>query len=247
MSELGALLTQDGIVIAAVIAALAGLMRGFTGFGSSMLMAPVFAILYGPATAVVIIITMDVIVSAQLVPRAVSEARWRFVLPMAAAAIAAMPVGGWILTSVDADIVTRGMAGLVLALVLVLASGWRYDGPRSLPLTLGVGALSGTLMASTSMGGPPVLVYMLTGRESARFNRANIIVYFALTGVALLCVMALSGFMSLRAAGTALVLTPVFALFTYFGARMFSRAEEAIYRRVALIFLAGVALYTLFR
>jgi hypothetical protein len=139
------------------------------------------------------------------------------------------------------------MAVLVLALVLVLATGWRYDGPRSLPLTLGVGALSGTLMASTSMGGPPVLVYMLTGRESARFNRANIIVYFALTGVALLCVMALSGFMSLRAAGTALVLTPVFALFTYFGARMFSRAEEAIYRRVALIFLAGVALYTLFR
>ena len=93
MSELGALLTQDGIAIAAAIAAIAGLMRGFTGFGSSMLMAPVFAILYGPATAVVIIITMDVIVSAQLVPRAVSEARWRFVLPMGAAAIAAMAVG----------------------------------------------------------------------------------------------------------------------------------------------------------
>ena len=247
MEELGSFLAQDGLILAAAVTAIAGLMRGYTGFGSSMLMAPVFAILFGPATAVVMIITMDVIVSAQLVPRALGEARWRFVVPMAGAAVAAMPLGAWILAALDAGLVTKGMAGLVLALVVVLASGWRYDGRRSLPLTLGVGALSGTLMASTSMGGPPVLIYMLTGRESARFNRANIIVYFAMTGLALICVMALSGFMTLRAAGTAPILTPVFALFTYFGARMFRHAEEKIYRRVALVFLAGVAIYTLFR
>ena len=39
---------NTGFWIAASVALLAGFMRGFVGVGSGMLMAPVFAILFGP-------------------------------------------------------------------------------------------------------------------------------------------------------------------------------------------------------
>lgn len=41
-----------GFAIALIIAIIAGLMRGFAGFGSGMIMAPVFAILFGPVETV---------------------------------------------------------------------------------------------------------------------------------------------------------------------------------------------------
>jgi uncharacterized protein len=58
-------------------------------------------------------------------------------------------------------------------------AGCRYEGEEKLLPTLSVGAVSGALMAATSMGNPPVLLYMLAGQDSAARNRANIIAYFA--------------------------------------------------------------------
>jgi len=37
----------------------AGLMRGFAGFGSGMLMAPIFAILFGPVEAVTMVAMLN--------------------------------------------------------------------------------------------------------------------------------------------------------------------------------------------
>jgi len=41
-------------------------MRGFAGFGSAMLMAPVFAILFGSADMVVTVVAIELVVSVQL-------------------------------------------------------------------------------------------------------------------------------------------------------------------------------------
>lgn len=41
-----------GFAVAAAVATVAGFMRGFVGVGSGMLMAPVFAIIFGPLQTV---------------------------------------------------------------------------------------------------------------------------------------------------------------------------------------------------
>ena len=99
------------------------------------------------------------------------------------------PIGAYFLGSVDPKFMSRVMAGIVLTFVLVLLTGWRYEGEKRLLPTLGIGAASGTLMAATSMGNPPVLLYMLSSRDSATTNRANIIGYFAVTQIVLLFVL----------------------------------------------------------
>ena len=61
-SARGAVCKDDGasrsLVIALGVTAVAGLMLGFAGVGSGMLMAPVFAILFGPIQTVAVIILM---------------------------------------------------------------------------------------------------------------------------------------------------------------------------------------------
>src|SRR5262245_21066223 len=63
---------------AGVTATAAGLMRGFAGFGSGMLMAPMFAILFGPIDAVTMVTMLELFVSIQLIPQVLKEIQWRF-------------------------------------------------------------------------------------------------------------------------------------------------------------------------
>ena len=57
------------LFVAAVLLFGAGIVRGFTGFGAALLLAPVLAYLFGAANGVAIIILLNMIVSVQLMSR----------------------------------------------------------------------------------------------------------------------------------------------------------------------------------
>jgi len=74
------------LLMALGIATAAGLMRGLAGVGSGMMMAPVFAVLFGPVDTVGIIILMELVVTVQLLPGTHRDIAWRTIGPMGAAA-----------------------------------------------------------------------------------------------------------------------------------------------------------------
>lgn len=233
------------LLYAALIVLAAGLMRGFAGFGSAMAMSPIFAILFGPAEMVIQVTMLELLVSAYLAPGALRDVDWRFVGPMSCAAILAMPLGAGILFWADPDVLTRAVSAIVLLFVVVLLAGWRYSGPKRLPITLGLGAVSGSMMATTAIGGPPVLIYMLSGPDKAVTNRANIIIYFGVTGIFLLAVMIWNGLAEPAGIVRVALLTPLFWAASYAGQRMFRQSSEKLYRRIAFLFLAAIGLYGL--
>ena len=238
---------SPALFIAMGVAAAAGLMRGFAGVGSGMLMAPVFAILFGPVQTVAIIILMEIVVTGQLLPGVRREIDWKVIAPMGIAAALLMPAGSWLLVTLDPDLIARGIALVVVAFSVLLMAGWRYEGEKKLWATLGVGGLSGVLMASTSLGNPPVMAYLLSSRDAAATNRANFTGYFAVTLVALIAMMAAAGLIDVDALWTAAILLPVFMVGAWVGSRLFRRSSEALYRRVALGLLLCVGLYGLLR
>ena len=238
---------DPALLIAVAVAAVAGLMRGFAGVGSGMLMAPFFAVLFGPVDTVAIIITMEIVVTGQLLPGVRREIDWRVVAPMGAVAALFMPLGTWLLLALDPDLAARGIALVVLAFSVVLLTGWRYEGEKRLAATIGVGALSGVLMAATSLGNPPVMLYLLSSRDAAATNRANFTGYFAITLVALILWMTFRELIAWQALRTTLILLPVFMLAAWVGSRLFRQSSEALYRRVALGLLVCAGLYGVLR
>ncbi|MCH7692465.1 MAG: sulfite exporter TauE/SafE family protein [Proteobacteria bacterium] len=240
------LLTTE-FLVASGAAVAAGLMRGFAGFGSAMVTAPVFAILFGPVETVAIIILMEIVVTVQLMPGILGDVEWRFVGPMAAAAALFMPLGSWLLVTMDPGIMARAMAAIVVAFAVVLMTGWRYRGGRRPLPTMVVGAVSGVMVAATTLGIPPVMLYMLSGRDTAARNRANVIGFFAITLTVLIALMSATGMMSWDAVWRAAMLMPGFMLTTWIGGRLFRQSSEHLYRRVALVFLLGVGVFGLLR
>ena len=236
-----------GFGVAAAVALLAGFMRGFVGVGSGMLMAPVFAILFGPLSTVGMVIMLDAFVTAQMLPSVHRQIEWRVILPMAAAAALLMPAGTWLLLSLDPRVMARCIAFIVLVFVLLLMTGWRYGGPKRLAATLGVGGLSGVLLAATSMGNPPVIVYFLSGPDTAAVNRANFTGYFAATLATVLVMMAARGLIDGATALRTALLLPVFAGAAWLGAKFFYKSTDRRYRQVALGLLLCVAVYGILR
>ncbi|NJO38027.1 MAG: TSUP family transporter [Rhizobiales bacterium] len=114
-------------------------------------------------------------------------------------------------------------------------------------MTMGVGALSGTLMAATSLGNPPVMVYLLSSRDRAEVNRANFTGYFAITLAALLILMAIQGLLTWRPVQLAALMLVPFMAGAWIGSRLFRKSSEGLYRRVALGLLLLAGLYGLLR
>jgi uncharacterized membrane protein YfcA len=239
---------NSGFLIAAIVSSVAGFMRGFVGVGSGMLMAPIFAIIFGPIDTVAIIIMMELAVTIQLLPGVKKHIEWRVIIPMGIAAVLFMPLGRWLLININADLMSRVIAWVVLVFVILLLRGWKYEGRKRLGTTIVVGALSGIMIAATSLGNPPVILYLLSSRtDYAVTNRANFTGYFAITLVALFCLMFATNMITGSDVLHASMLLPLFMLSAWLGSRYFKKSSEKTYRNVALTLLFGVAVYGILR
>ncbi|MBS0224394.1 MAG: sulfite exporter TauE/SafE family protein [Proteobacteria bacterium] len=241
-------LFAGGVWIPLGVTLVAGLMRGFAGFGSAMLMAPIFAILFGSAEMVVTIVAIELVVSLQLFPQVRRRADWKTLAPMSIAACIAMPLGVWALASVDKGTIVTAVSAVIVVFVLLMWSGWKYRGGRSTAATVAVGAASGAMMATTSVGGPPVLLYLLSGNDPPDVNRANIVTYCFLTQFLLIVIVLASGVAGWEALARAVVLFPLMIAGAWLGGRLFhGLASERLYRNVALGILLATGTFGLLR
>ena len=150
-----------GLLLAAVIAAVGGLLRGFAGTGNSMLMTPLYALIFGPVPTVAFIVLFDVAIAVPIMRHAFKLAKWRIVLPLAIASWVTIPIGTWLLLHVDPETIKKVMAAAVMIFAVVLLSGWRYRGNVTTPVTIGVGFLTGVSVGATALGGPIYNLYIL--------------------------------------------------------------------------------------
>ncbi len=234
------------LAVAMVATAIAGVMRGFAGFGTAITLAPVYSVLWGPAVGVPTMLLMEALIGSQLLVGAWQHVNRRVAFPMAIAACAMVPFGAWVLFVADPVALTRAMGVLVIVFGIALASGWRYRGSRPTPLTMAVGATAGLMKGSTGMSGPPVILYLLAGTEEAREHRANLILFFAIVGLVSLVPPFLGGLFTLDVLVKVALLVPVLLLFVRVGAALFGRVGQASFRAVAYAILFAVGAIALF-
>jgi uncharacterized membrane protein YfcA len=233
-------------MLAAVLAtAVAGVMRGYAGFGTAVLLSPIYATLWGPKAGVPVMLLLELAVSVQLVRGAIADADRRVILPIGGAACLATPLGAFVLLSADGEVLRRAIGAFVLVFGLLLMSGWRYHGSRPLALNIAVGSVAGLLKGATGMSGPPVILYLLAGKEEAKRHRANLILFFALIAVVSVVVPVLAGLVDLGSLLRVALLLPVLLLCVRLGARLFHVVPVRFYRPFALVVLVaagGIAL-----
>jgi len=232
----------ETLAAAAAIAAAAGVVRGITGFGGAMMMSPPMALLLGPLAAVPVVLLLESIAATPMLVQTRALVRWRVIGPIIAAACVTVPAGTWILVSADPVLMRRVIAGTVILFSAAMLSGWRYAGAQRLPTAIGVGAVSGALVGATSMGGPPVILYLLAGPDRIETTRANLTFFVGAISAAGLAGLAWNGVLTWGAAGLAALLTPGYYGGMVLGTRVFPRFNDRRFRQFTLALMAVVSL-----
>jgi uncharacterized protein len=230
---------------AVAIATLAGLVRGFSGFGSALIYIPLVAAVYAPRVAAVTLLLIDTFGAAPFTVRACARCTWREVLPIFIAAAIAVPFGTMALLIVDPTVLRWFMAILVLTLLGILVSGRRYHGRPSLPVTIGVGLFSGFGGGAVQIAGPAVIIYWLGTTNKVITVRDNLLVYFLLLDATLCVDYFVQGVFTPELVALALLLGIPFFVATGIGARFFHGASDLLYRRIAYAIIAIAALISL--
>jgi uncharacterized protein len=245
MAAFAAALSDSRFVAAVVVAALSGFVRGFSGFGSALIYIPLIAAIYEPRIAAPTLLLIDLAGSAPFTIRELARCNWREVAPTTIAAAVAVPLGVMALVLIDAIVLRWFIAFLVLTLLAVLASGWRYHGKPTLPVSVAVGLFAGFGSGAVQIAGPAVIVFWLGGSSDAVTVRANLMVFFFLMGFITGAAYVAQGIITADILALSVLLGIPFVLAMWAGARWFHGASDAAYRRMAYAIIAVSALVSL--
>jgi uncharacterized protein len=224
------------------IAFVCGTARGFSGFGSALIFMPLASSIAAPRLVAALLLIIDFIGSAPLIPNAWKQADRRATTIMALGALVGVPVGTWLLTRLE-PVTTRWIiSGFVFALLLLLLSGWRYRGKDHAAISIGIGGLSGFTSGLAQTGGPPIVGYWLGRPIASVIQRANIVLFFAASDFFSLVSYALSGLITADAIRFSIVVGPLYAIGVWFGASLFGRASENLFRGICYALIAAAVL-----
>src|SRR6202140_4168680 len=148
--------TNTAMAICA-IAFVSGTARGFSGFGPALIFMPLASSLAAPRLVATLLLIIDFVAAAPLVPNAWKHADRRATAVMVSGALFGVPIGTSFLSRLH-PVTTRWItSAFVFALLLLLLSGWRYLGKNHPALSVGIGGLSGFCSGLAQTGGPPIV------------------------------------------------------------------------------------------
>ena len=229
------------IALLVAVTLVAGLARGFSGFGGALIFMPLASALVGPKIASIALLLADMVMTAPMLRPAFRSARRRDVFIMLTGALVGVPLGAALLAHLPGTTLRWGICIMVFAMLGLLASGWRYRGAPKTVLTIAVGGVSGVFGAAAQLSGPPVVAYWLGGALPAAAMRASIVLYFGLSSFISATSYYFNGLFVQQAIIVALIVGPAYGLGIFAGTRLFGLASEETFRRICLGLIAAAA------
>src|SRR5438128_10527130 len=160
------------------VAFISGTARGFSGFGSALIFMPLASSIADPRLVAALLLIIDFVAATPLLPGAWQTADRKATAVMVTGALIGVPIGTYFLSRLE-PVTTRWIiSAFVLALLLLLLSGWRYRGKDHAAISVGIGGLSGFCSGLAQTGGPPIVGYWLGRPLPSVIARANILLFF---------------------------------------------------------------------
>ena len=157
-----------------------------------------------------------------------------------------VPIGNLLLFAMEPNLIRRIIGWLIVGASVLILSGWRYRGPQGVGASAITGVISGLINGFVGLGGPPLVIYMLALKQTAAVQRANILVFMAITSVLILGSTFVSGGVTTEAGILGVLTAPFLWIGGWLGARLFLTLPAELFKKfslVALIVLGGIVAF----
>ncbi|WP_291847471.1 sulfite exporter TauE/SafE family protein [Bradyrhizobium sp.] len=230
---------SNAAIAICAIAFVAGTARGFSGFGAALIFMPLASSIADPRLVAPLLLLIDFVAAAPLLPNAWKQADRKATAIMVCGALIGVPIGTYFLSRLE-PVTTRWIIStFVFALLLLLLSGWRYRGKDHAAITVGIGSLAGFCSGLAQTGGPPIVAYWLGRPIASAIARANIVLYFGASAILSSISYTTAGLITTASIKFAFVVGPFYAIGIWFGASLFGRASEALFRGISYALIAA--------
>ena len=222
----------------------AAIVRGYSGFGFSLLSITALSLALPPAAVVPSIFMLEIAASLHLLPSIWRQVHWRSIIPLLIGYVVATPIGVHLLANVPAAPMRIALSVFVIAAVALLWKGFVLKSMPGPAATVATGAASGLANGAFGIGGPPVILFFFSSPAGADVGRASVIAYFLCTDSLGLLFQTQAGLINVDIFWRFLLFLPPLLAGVWFGARIFQRADPESFRRWVLRLLALLAALT---
>lgn len=220
----------------------AALVRGYTGFGFAAIAITGLNLIWPPQISVPVILLLDLIGTLGLLGSAWPAADKGLIGRLASGALIGIPLGLTLLIQVPESALKLSINTGVLVLTLVLLLRPRPSQRENPWLSRIAGGISGAFTAAASIGGLPIVCYLMSTPLDTRTQRASMVIFLAASDLVALVLLAGSGLLGLHLLLPTLVLLLPTLLGVHLGKVAFQRFRPSSFHPVALPILAALSL-----
>lgn len=226
---------------------LGGAVQGCVGFGFGMIALTPLLFLMSPREAVPTLMILSMLNTVPIAASNRDKIRFSIVAPLLAGSVLGVPLGIAAIMYLDGP-VFRALVGLVLLVfAIVLVMGWSYPLPRPQLASVPIGFVSGVMTGSTSMGGPPVILFLANQAVPRDVFRTNIVTYFSCTNVLSISMVASQGLITTSLLTQTALFAPLLLAGTYVGSRISHGTSEQRFRTITLACAAAMGMVLVVR
>ena len=235
------------LVYASTAVIIAGFIRGYSGFGFSMITVVSLSMVFRPVEVVPVVLLLEIGASSMLLPQVWRKVDWRSLVWLCMGMAVGTPLGVAVLVNVPVQPMRAAIAFIVIVLVLLLLSGFSLKKKPGTPATLATGLASGTLNGAATIGGPPVILFFFSSQAGVDISRASVIAYFFATDILASFICLFQGLILQQTlALTAVLLIPL-VIGIQAGNRSFSHTEPETFKKRVMMLLMILSLASLVR
>ena len=220
---------------------LAAIVRGYSGFGFSLLTVTALSLALPTSEIVPSLFLLEVAASIHLLPGIWKDIHWRSIGPLLTGCLLGTPFGVWFLANIPAAPMQVALGSFVLIFTLLLWRGFALKTMPGLAASVLTGSVSGLFNGAFSTGGPPVILFYFASPAGNVAGRASLITYFLGTDIIALPLLAREGLLTSDSVLRALVFLPALVAGIWLGARSFKSADPAVFRNWVLALLGLLA------
>lgn len=233
------LLLAIGIVFVSTI------IQSLTGFGFAIVSTPLLLMVYDAKEVVVILQLVSVVLDTVFIFFVKANIDWQFLKPLLIGSVIGHPIGLLIYFFVP----TEGLK-IFIAIVIVsflgLSKLYHHKIEEKTLKTGIVGCMSGILNTSTSMSGPPLILYLaMSGRDKTSL-RATCIAYFTIVNYIGVLAFFLAGKDFTFAMQQSIYILPFCFLALWIGNKLFPYVSQKMFNRIIFMMLLFTAIYTIY-
>jgi len=220
-----------------IVFILSSFLQTTTGFGYAIITAPLLALALGPKETVMLTMITGLMIRIFMMAATKNDGSFKAIFPLITASIIGAIPGAYVMTMISNDGLKLLIGIVLLIAVFMLGKNHKISIKNHRFAETIVGGLSGFLATTTSINGPPIILYYLNSKaeEDKNVFRGNLTRYFLLINIASIMISYIAGTLHIGDLWFQTLLSiPALAIGFYLGEKAFHLINAEAFRKTSL-------------